>query len=357
MQWSVELLVCRTDGAVLVGDGPSQAAACLVRAQAIAEALRWGEPTFQLASDGALVWAMPIMRNAVLLGGLVAWVPETHALAPDRADLPRAAAALRSLAETHNLTNAALLQLHREAGGQERLRAEAIHAAKRRPSYNLRQVYLLEEPDLVAAIRQGDRGQARDVLNRLLVGIHHVAGERLGLVKGLYLELVVTVSRTAVEAGGAAESLLEANLSAAARLAAVDGEEELAAWLRSTLEAALDAVESARRHDPAAQLAEAMRYLQDHCTEHLSRDEVAAVAHLSPAHFSRLVKRTYSRTFTELLTSLRIERAAELLSHTDKPVAVIALETGFADQSYLTKVFRKVKGRTPSEYRRGRARG
>lgn len=350
-QWSVELLACRPDGVPVAGDGPADAGACLVREQAIAEAVRWGEPTFQLAADGELVWAMPLMRNALLLGGLVARAPEALALGPDRPDLPRAATALRRLTEEHNLTNAALLESHRQAEGRERLRAEAIHALKTRPSFNLRQVYLLEEPDLVAAIRHGERGQARDVLNRLLVGIHHLAGDRLGLVKGLYLELVVTVCRTAVEAGGAPESLLETNLSAAARLAAVEGEDELAGWLRSALESALDAVESARRQGPAAQLAEAIRYLQEHYPERLTRDEVAAVAHLSPAHFSRQVKATFGRTFTELLTGLRVERAAEMLSRTDKPIAVVALATGFTDQSYFTKVFRRAKGRTPSDYR------
>lgn len=350
-----ELLWCAPDGSLAQGCPPPAGAedeARHVRAWAIAESLRWGEPTFHLAPGGALLWAVPLMYNAALTGGLVAWVPEAIAFGSPRPDLPRAATDLRRLAEAHNLTNAALLEDHRQEGGRQQVLAEAIHEAKNRPGDSLRRIYLLEEPALVSAIRRGDRGPAREVLNRVLVAIHHAAGDRLERVKGLYLELMVTVARTAVEVGGAPESLLESCLAAAARLASIEDEVALTAWLRASLDAALEAVETARRRNSQAQLAAAMRYLQEHFAEHVSRDEVAAVAHLSPAHFSRLVRRTYGRTFTQLVTRLRVDRAADLLRQTRRPIALIALETGFADASYLTKVFRRERGLTPAAYRR-----
>ncbi|MCC7495116.1 MAG: helix-turn-helix transcriptional regulator [Fimbriimonadaceae bacterium] len=347
-RWEVRLAVCRPDGWLLDGRAP-EPAACELRALAVREALRWGEPTFHFAAAEEVLWTVPLLRNQALLGGLVASVAEVQAFGA--LDLPRAASNLRLLCEEHNLTNAALLEQRRLASGRERLQAEAIHHLKQQPAYNLRQIYLVEEPSLVAAIRRGDRGQARDVLNRLLVGIHHCAGERLELVKSFYLELVVTLSRTAVEAGGAPERLLQANLTAAAKLATVTTEFELAHWLRSALEDALDAVVVSRRQDPQAQLGEALRYLAAHCAEDLTRDQVAAVAHLSPAHFSRQVRCHYGCTFTELLTRARLDRAADLLSSTARPIALIALEAGFSDQSYFTKVFRKAKGVTPGLYR------
>jgi AraC-like DNA-binding protein len=59
-------------------------------------------------------------------------------------------------------------------------------------------------------------------------------------------------------------------------------------------------------------------------------------------------------SFTELLTRLRVDRACQLLVRTDAPLAQIALECGFGDQSYFTRVFRKRIGRTPRDYRHGR---
>jgi AraC-like DNA-binding protein len=347
-RWTVQVAACRPDGVLVLGDGPADAETCAARELALREALRWGEPTFALTVGDDLLWAVPCLCNAQLRGGLAAWLPAAQAAGRD---LTRAAADLRRLAEAANVTNAALLEAARLAQGRERRRAEAIHALKGAPPYGLRQMYLLEEPALAAAVRRGDRGEARNILNRLLVGIHAGAGERLDLIKSFYAELVVTVSRTAVWAGGAPEEILPANLSGLARLALIDDPRELAHWLREMLEQAMDGVRVSRRRDDGGGLADAVRYLHEHCGEPLSRDEVAKVACLSPSHFSREIKRRLGRTFTALLTRIRVEHAAELLARTDKPVGLVALECGFGDQSYFTKVFRRAAGLTPRAYR------
>jgi transcriptional regulator GlxA family with amidase domain len=49
---------------------------------------------------------------------------------------------------------------------------------------------------------------------------------------------------------------------------------------------------------------------------------------------------------------VRINAACQLLSSTDLPIAVIAVQTGFYDQSHLNKQFTKIKGSTPAQYRR-----
>jgi transcriptional regulator GlxA family with amidase domain len=60
-------------------------------------------------------------------------------------------------------------------------------------------------------------------------------------------------------------------------------------------------------------------------------------------------------SFIELLTRLRVDRACHLLVHTDNDLAQIALECGFGDQSYFTRVFGKRTGQTPGDYRRNGA--
>jgi transcriptional regulator GlxA family with amidase domain len=84
----------------------------------------------------------------------------------------------------------------------------------------------------------------------------------------------------------------------------------------------------------------------------INRDEVARLAGMSPGHFSRMIKETTGKTFSDILTGYRVDRATDLLAHTDKSLVQIALECGFMDQSYFSRVFRKIHGRTPGEYRR-----
>ncbi len=355
-RWAVALLVCAPDGRVTAGTAPAAAdavVACVARERALREALRWGQPAFELVGS-ELIWAVPLMRNAALCGGLVVQVPAARALGagPYRLDARRAAAELLALAGEANVTNLAYLELRRAETGHEQHRAEAIHTLKARPSLDLRQIYLLEEPALAAAIRRGDRPEARGILNRVLVAIHHAAGERLQTVKSCYLELVTTVCRTAVYSGGAPEELLEAGLEGVARLVAIDDPVDLARWLREVLEQAMDAVQAAAEADSAAQLVRAATWLQEHFAEDLTRDEVARVACLSPAHFSREFHRRFGRTFTEALAQLRLDHATELLRRTTKPVGLVALECGYGDQSYFTRVFRRATGVTPRQYRR-----
>lgn len=233
-------------------------------------------------------------------------------------------------------------------------RAEAIHEVKGQEYQSIRDLYLREEPALLSAIKRGDKPAAREILNRVLVGIYFFGRERPTLLKSFILELIVTMSRSAVEAGGDPSELLGANYSSFADLARIEGEEELCAWLVGMLERIMDAIKSNREYPSTVLLGAALRYMEDHLAEEMSRDEVAAVACLSPSHFSRVVKQTFGQSFTDLLARMRIDRARELLARGDKSLIQVCLDCGFSDPSYFTKVFRKYVGKTPGEYRKAR---
>jgi len=88
--------------------------------------------------------------------------------------------------------------------------------------------------------------------------------------------------------------------------------------------------------------------------ERLSRDQVARNAGLSPSHFSHLIKEKMGRSFIEILGQQRVDQACELLRRTTKSLAAIAAESGFADQSYFSKIFFKHTGKRPRDYRQDR---
>jgi len=82
------------------------------------------------------------------------------------------------------------------------------------------------------------------------------------------------------------------------------------------------------------------------------------VAGRHPAHISRAFRRYFGKSITQFVRERRLQRAAELLRNEEAPLAQIALECGFCDQSHFTNVFRHYAGITPSRIRlRARDRG
>ncbi|WP_157017372.1 AraC family transcriptional regulator [Mesorhizobium xinjiangense] len=92
--------------------------------------------------------------------------------------------------------------------------------------------------------------------------------------------------------------------------------------------------------------------LRSRLSEDISLDELAAEAQLSPFHFARMFKQSVGVPPRVYLTRLRMEKACELLEHTDLPITEIALEVGYASNQVLARVFVKHMRVSPSDYRR-----
>lgn len=227
----------------------------------------------------------------------------------------------------------------------------AVPLLEHRPYDRIRELYLFQEPLLMAAIRRGDRGEARRLINHVLVHIYSAGEERSDLLKGLLLELVVMISRAAVEAGAVQSEVLGMNFRLLTELAEIDDDEKLAAWLRKTLEHVMSTIERQKDFTPPLLIGKALEFMRKNLHRDISRDETARYAGISPSHFSRLLKERTGRSFTELLRQCRVDLACDMLQKTEKPIAEIADSCGFCDQSYFTRVFQDVKGMTPKQFR------
>jgi AraC-like DNA-binding protein len=227
----------------------------------------------------------------------------------------------------------------------------AIPLLEHRPYDRVRELYLYHEPSLMAAIKRGDIGEARNLINQFLVHIYSAGEERSDLLKGLLLELVVMMSRAAVEAGANQSEVLGMNFHSITSLADVDDDEQLAAWLKKTLEHIMEMISKQKDFTPPLLITKALTYMRENISNEISRDEVARHAGISPSHFSRLIKKRTGRSFTELLRQSRIDLASELLHDPSLTLADIAATCGFCDQSYFTNVFQEIKGFTPGQYR------
>jgi AraC family transcriptional regulator len=96
-------------------------------------------------------------------------------------------------------------------------------------------------------------------------------------------------------------------------------------------------------------------YVEAHLDNALSLSDLAAVACLSPYHFSRCFKRSMGVAPHRYIMERRIERARTLLLHSDMPLTDIAAVVGFDSQAYFTSCFSREAGVSPGRLRRERA--
>jgi AraC-like DNA-binding protein len=315
------------------------------------ESLRWGDAFITMCPHGIYLWSIPVTDNNELIGSILSGA-NTPNDQSQVTQFTQSARHLLHLACKHNLTNAALLRCHAEEAAREADKAQAIHSLKGERYTSVREVYLREEANLISSIKTNEVGQAREILNVILTEVYALGGQDFELLKALVLELVVVMYRTAVEAGGDPVELLGLNYASIQEYATISDEETLTPWLVQHLERLMAAIRNSDERPVEVQLQLALRYMQEHLAEPISRDDVAAAALMSSSHLAHLLRAKLNRSYTELLSEMRINAARQLLVRTCKSLAQIAAETGFSDQSYFTKVFKQQVHMTPGEYRR-----
>ena len=87
--------------------------------------------------------------------------------------------------------------------------------------------------------------------------------------------------------------------------------------------------------------------------EPLNVPVIAAVAHISPAHFSRCFRAVFGETPHRYLQRRRIERSMFLLRETERSVTEVCFDVGFTSLGTFSRTFRTIVGETPSGYRVG----
>ncbi len=102
--------------------------------------------------------------------------------------------------------------------------------------------------------------------------------------------------------------------------------------------------------EPAA-VARAKAYIEEHQGEDLSLGQVAKAVNTSTFYFCKLFKRSTGINFTDYLSRVRIEKAKNLLLNPNLRISEIAFEVGFQSLTHFNRVFKKLLGQSPTEYR------
>jgi len=101
----------------------------------------------------------------------------------------------------------------------------------------------------------------------------------------------------------------------------------------------------------------AKQFIAAHQGEDISLGDVARAVNTSTFYFCKLFKKATGLNFTDYLSRVRIEKAKNLLLNPNARVSEVAYEVGFQSLTHFNRVFRKIVGESPTEYRRRLPRG
>ena len=106
------------------------------------------------------------------------------------------------------------------------------------------------------------------------------------------------------------------------------------------------------RSEDYSRVAKVIQYIQAHFSEPLRVRELAARAGFSAYQFEQRVRKIFQLTVGQLIQKTRMEFAVRQLRETENPIATVALDCGYSDQSAFARQFRQAVGLSPAEYRR-----
>jgi two-component system response regulator YesN len=107
-----------------------------------------------------------------------------------------------------------------------------------------------------------------------------------------------------------------------------------------------------RSKDTSAIISKIQSFIQDNIHQELSRDDIANSVYRNPAYLSRLFRKETGRSLSDYIVQVKIEKAKGMLKETNDKISNIAEGLGYVHFSYFAKLFKKVAGLTPQEYRK-----
>lgn len=96
-----------------------------------------------------------------------------------------------------------------------------------------------------------------------------------------------------------------------------------------------------------------LAFIEEHYDEDISFNEFANMLHLSRTYLSSLFKKDVGCTFPEYLTNFRIRKSIELMKNEPLQLSELAFRVGYNDYTHFSKTFKKITGKSPTEYFKG----
>ncbi len=213
-----------------------------------------------------------------------------------------------------------------------------------------------KEEMLLEAIQDGDKARSSELLNDILGYIFFYAGANFEIIKTRVLELLVMLSRAAVQGGADPNQIFGMNFKYINEINSFASIDDLCVWLAEIMNRFTDNVFKFNNVKHVDVIRKAVDYVRRNYAKKITLEEVASYVYLSPSYFSKVFKDEMHCNFNSYLNRLRIEKSKQLLLSENVRLVEVSGLVGFEDQSYFSKVFKKLTGVSPGKFRESRGK-
>ncbi|HZJ83080.1 MAG TPA: PocR ligand-binding domain-containing protein [Clostridia bacterium] len=211
-----------------------------------------------------------------------------------------------------------------------------------------------KEKELLSCISLGDQKGSKIILNEVLGHVFFSSGGDFETMKARILELIVLLSRAAMEGGADVEQIFGLNYKYLNAIHGFKTVEELTYWLSKIMIRFTDCVFNLKDIKHVDVIYKAVNYIKTNYMNKITLEEVSSHVYLSPSYFSKVFKDDMKCNFNTYVNQIRVERSKQLLLNHKANLVDISNMVGYEDQSYFSKVFKRIVGVTPGRYREGR---
>ncbi|MGL5380575.1 PocR ligand-binding domain-containing protein [Clostridium sp.] len=345
------------------------------------EAFKWNEPYFFRCHAGLVMWAVPIIIDKVHIGTIVCgqvllWKPDKIFLKEleqfnkyidDIESLKEKSMKLNIISADKSQSVANMLAivvkyLSRTNNNtfieQKNLinwRNTIIDKMESRKKVDGLKVdysiYLSDEKKFLQYIRIGNKDKVVDMVPTLLTNIEILCKFELNEMKEMIIDLMILISRAATESGIESSVSIEITKGYKKKIIKSKGFDEVSFELNKYTLELLDLIYILSNDDHTSILKSAKEYIDDNYDEKITIDSVSENIFISTSYLCYLFRKNLSCTVNEYITRVRIEKSIQLMKKRELSMVEIINKVGFSSQSHFTKVFKKIIGVTPGNYR------
>lgn len=209
------------------------------------------------------------------------------------------------------------------------------------------------EQQLLDMVRRGDMVRLKEwVANAPAVRPGKVAADMLRQLKNTFIISTTLVSRAAIRGGMDLDDALKLSDSYIQKCERLNSFEQITNLQYHMVTQYTQAVEELRYNRNQSELVKSVAsYVRHHFSEAIKTEDIASSLFISRSHLSTRFKNETRMNLTEYIHYIKISEAKHLLAHTDKSLLIISNYLGYSSQSHFSRMFKKLVGMSPVEYR------